>query len=102
MKSINLNTSKLRNTSHGESRVQEMDNALPNHGKEIRPLAGLISHMLCTIPLKHLSANYILQDWFDLNDKKLRELVAKGTKTTNECCRSEAPDQKHQISCRSL
>ena len=57
MKPVKLNTSKLRNSSHAESLVQEMTMHSPNHRKIMTPLAGLVSNRLCTIPLKHLSAN---------------------------------------------
>ena len=35
MKPVKLNTSKLRNTSHAESLVQEMDNALAQSSEDI-------------------------------------------------------------------
>ena len=58
----------------------------PNHRKIITPLAGLVSNRLCTIPLKHLSANMKrnIKKTFDPNDQILRDLMAKR-------------DQAHQI-----
>ena len=54
MKPVKLNTSKLRNTGkRGESGAGNGQCTRPI----MTPLAGIVSNRLCTIPLKHLSAN---------------------------------------------
>ena len=94
MKPVKLNTSKLRNTSHAESLVQEMDNALAHHRKIMTPLAGIASNRLCTIPLKHLSVN--MRRNIKTGSTQTTRFYGiqwlKGTKPTKECCRQEAPD----------
>ena len=46
-----------------------------NHRNIIKPLAGLVSNRLCTIPLKHLSAN--IKTGSTPSDQILRDLMAK-------------------------
>ena len=64
------------------------------------PLAGIVSNRLCTIPLKHHSANHEKkhQDWFDPNDQILRDLMAKKGPSPPK----SVADKKHQIRYPSL
>ena len=94
MKPVKLYTSKLRNTSHAESLVQEMDNALTNHWKIIKPLAGLVSNRLCTISLNDVSANMRrnIKTGSTPMTRFYGILSLKGTNPTKEYCRSEVPN----------
>ena len=76
MKPVKLNTSKLRNTSHAESLVQEMDKALAQSSED--------NDTLCFQQVVYDTANASLgkhekkhQDLFDPNGQILRDLMAK-------------------------
>ena len=66
----------------------------PNHRKIMSSLAGIVSNRLCTIPIKHLSANMRKkhQDWFDPNDQILRDLLAKRDQAHQRVLQIKAPD----------
>ena len=93
MKPVKLNTSKLRNTSHAESLVQEMDNALAQSLKYNKtPCWTSFQQVVYDTAKASLGKHEKKhQDWFDPNDQILRDLMAKRV-LFKECCRSEAPD----------
>ena len=79
MKPVNLNTSKLRNTSHAESLVQEMDHALAQSSEDNETpcwtsLRQVVYDTTKASLGKHEKKH---QDWFDPNDQILRYLMAK-------------------------
>ena len=79
MKPVKLNTSKLRNTSHAESLVQEMDNALAqsleyNETPCWTSFQQVVYDTAKASPGKHEKKH---QDWFDPNDQILRDFMSK-------------------------
>ena len=79
MKPVKLNTSKLRNTSHAESLVQEMDNALGKSSEDNditcwNSFQQVVYDTAKASLGKHEKKH---QDWFDPNDQILRDLLAK-------------------------
>ena len=76
---VKLNTSKLRNTSHAESLVQEMDNALAQSSEDTKtPCWTTFQHVVYDTAKASLGKHEKkLQDWFDPNDQILRDLMAK-------------------------
>ena len=79
MKPVNLNTSKLRNTSHAESLVQEMDNALAQSSEDNdTPCWTSFQQVVYDTAKASLGKHEKKhQDWFDPNDQILRDLMAK-------------------------
>ena len=79
MKPVKLNTSKLRNTSHAESLVQEMDNALTQSSEDNDTPCWTsfqqVVYDTAKASLGKHEKNH--QDWFDPNDQILRDLMAK-------------------------
>ena len=71
MKPVKLNKSKLLNTSHAESLVQEMDNALAQSPKYNKNPCWTSFQQVVYDTAKSS------QDWFDPNDQMLRDLMAK-------------------------
>ena len=94
MKPVKLNTSKLRNTSHAESLMREMDNTLAQSSEDNEtPCWTSFQQVVYNTAKASLGKHEKKhQDWFDPNDQILRDLMAKGTYPTKECCRAEAPD----------
>ena len=83
MKPVKLNTSKLRNTSHAESLVQEMDNALAQSSEDNdTPCWNNFQQVVYNTAKaslgKHVKKH---QDWFDPNDPIIRDLMAKRDQT---------------------
>ena len=79
MKPVKLNTSKLRNTSHAESLVQEMDNALAQSSKDKdTPCWTSFQQVLYDTAKASLGKHEKKhQDWVNPNDQILRDLMAK-------------------------
>ena len=79
MKPVKLNTSKLRNTSHAESLVQEMDNALAQSSEDNdTPCWNNFQQVVYDTAKASLGKHERKhQDWFDPNDQILRDLMAK-------------------------
>ena len=79
MKTVKLNTSKLRNTTHAESLVQEIDNALAQSSEDNKNPCWTsfqqVVHDTAKASLGKYDKNH--QDWFDPNDQILRDLMAK-------------------------
>ena len=89
MKPVKLITSKLRNTSHAESLVQEMDNALAKSSEDNditcwNSFQQVVYDTAKASLDKHEKKH---QDWFDPNDRFYGIYWLKGTKPTKECCR---------------
>ena len=79
IKSVKLNTSKLRNTSHAESLVQIIDNALAQSSEDNdtpcwTSFQQVVYDTAKTSLGKHEKKH---QDWFDPNGQILRDLMAK-------------------------
>ena len=70
MKPVKLNTSKLRNTSHVESLVQEMDNALAQSSEDNdTPCWTSFQQVVYDTAKASLGKHEKkYQDWFDLNE----------------------------------
>ena len=79
MKPVKLNTSKLKNTSHAESLVQEMDNALAQSSEDNKTPCWTSFQQVVYDTAKASPGKYEKkhQDWFDSNDQILRDLMAK-------------------------
>ena len=79
MKLVKLNTRKLRNTSHAESLVQEMDNALDQSSEDNEtPCWTSFQQVVYDTAKASLGKNEKKhQDWLDPNDQNLRDLMAK-------------------------
>ena len=79
MEPVKLNTSKLRNTSHAESLVQEMDNALAQSSEDNKtPCWTSFQQVVYDAAIAYLGKpDTKHQDWFDTNDQMLRDLMAK-------------------------
>ena len=79
LKPVKPNTSKLRNTSHAESLVQEMDNALAQSSEDNETPCWTTFQQVVYETAKASLDKYEkkLQDWFDPNDQILRDLMAK-------------------------
>ena len=74
VKPVKLNTSKLRNTSHAESLVQEMDNALAQSSEDNNTHWTSFQQVVydtAKASLGKLEKKH--QDWFDPNDQILRD-----------------------------
>ena len=71
MKPVKLNTSKLRNTSHTESLVQEMDNALAQSSEDNKtPCWTSFQQVVYDTAKASLGKHEKKhQDWFDPNDQ---------------------------------
>ena len=95
MKPVKLNTSKLRNTSHAESLVQEIDNALAQSSEDNKtPCWTSFQQVVYDTAKASLGKHEKKhQDCFVPDEQMLRDLMAKRdqTRPTKECCRSEAP-----------
>ena len=76
MKPVKLNTSKLRNTSHAESLVQEMDNTLAQSLEDnATPCWNCFQQVVYDTAKASLGKHEKkYQDWFD---QILRDLMAK-------------------------
>ena len=79
MKPVKLNTSKLRNTSHAECLVQEMDNTLAQSSEdnETPCWTSFLQVVFDTTKASIGKHEKKHQDWFDPNDQILRDLMAK-------------------------
>ena len=80
MKLLKQNTSKLRNTSHTENLVHEMDNALCQSSKDNNKTPCWSSFQQAVYETAKASRgkhDKKHQDWFDPNDQMLRDLMAK-------------------------
>ena len=79
MKPVKLNTSKLRNTSHAETLVQEMDNTLAQSPEDNdTPCWTSFQHVVYdTAKASPGKQEKKHQDWFDPKDQILRDLMAK-------------------------
>ena len=79
MKPVKLNTSKQKNTSHMESLVQEMDNALAQSSEDNEtPCWTSFQQVVYDTAKASLGKHEKKhQDWFDPNDQILRDLMAK-------------------------
>ena len=98
MKPVKLNTSKLRNTIHAESLVQEMDNALAQSSEDNdTPCWTSFQQVVYDTAKASLGKHEKHQDWFDTNDQILRDLMAK-----RDQAHQSVADQNHQIRCPSL
>ena len=100
MKPVKLNTSKLRNTIHAESLVQEMDNALAQSSEDNDTPCWTSFQKVVYDTAKASLGNHEKkhQDWFDPNDQILRDLMAK----RDQAHQRVVADQKHPICCPSL
>ena len=79
----------------------------PNHRKMMKPLAGLVSNRLCTIPLKHISANMRrnIKTGSTPNDQILRDLMAKRDQAHERVLRirsTRSALQAYNDACRIL
>ena len=83
MKPVKLNTSKLRNTSHAESLVQEMDNALAQSSEDNdAPCWTSFQQVVYDTDKASLGKHEKKhQDWFDPSHQILRDLMAKRDQT---------------------
>ena len=79
MKPVKLNTSKLRNTSHAESLVQEMDNTLAQSSEDNdTPCWTSFQQVVYDTAKASLGKHEKKhQDWFDPNDHILRDFMTK-------------------------
>ena len=79
MEPIKLNTNKVRNTSHAESLVQEMDNAFAqSSGDNKNPCCTSFQQVVYDTAKASLGKHdQKHQDWFYPNDQMLRDLMAK-------------------------
>ena len=85
MKPVKLNTttSELRNTSHAEGLVQEMNNVLAQSWEDNKTpcwtsFQQVVYHTANASLGKHDKKQ---EDWFDPNDQMLRDLMAKRDQT---------------------
>ena len=80
---VKLNTRKLRNTSHAESLVQEMDNALAQSSEDNKTLCWTSFQKVVYDTAKSYLGKHEKkhQDWFDTNEQCLRDLMAKRDQT---------------------
>ena len=83
MRPVKLNTSKLRNTSHAESLVQEMDNALAQSSEDnVTPCWSSFQQVVYDTAKASLGKHEKKhKNWFDPNDQILRDLMAKRDQT---------------------
>ena len=83
MKPVKLNTRKLRNTSHAESLVQEMDNALAQSSVDNEtPCWTSFQQVVYDTAKAYLGKHEKKhKDWFDPNDQMIRDLMAKRDQT---------------------
>ena len=79
MKPVKLNTIKLRNTSHAESLLQEMDNALAQSSEDNKTHCWTSFQQVMYDNAKASLGKHEKKhkDWFDPNDQILRDLMAK-------------------------
>ena len=89
--------SKLGNTSHAESLVQEMENALAQSSEDNKTPCWTSFQQVVYDTVKASLGKHEKrhQDWFDPNDQILRDLRAKRDQAKS------VADQKHQIRCQS-
>ena len=89
MKPVKLNTSKLRDTSHAESLVQEIDNALAQSSEDNDTPCGTSFQQIVYDTAKASLGKHEKkhQDWFDPNDHILRDLMAKRDQAYKDACR---------------
>ena len=104
MKPVKLNTSKLRNTSHVESLVQKMDNALAQPWEDNKTTCCTSFQQVVYDSAKSSRGKHDKkhQDWFDPNDQMLRDLMAKRNNAHQRVShirstRSEAPYQLSKL-----
>ena len=83
MKPVKQNTSKLRNTSHAERLVQEIDNALAQSSEDNEtPCWTSFQQVVYDTAKASLGKHEKKhQDWFDPNDQILRELQIRSTRS---------------------
>ena len=79
MEPVKLNTSKLRNTNHAESLVQEMNNALAQSSEDKdTPCCTSFQQVVYDTAKASLGKHEKKhQDWFDPNDQILRDILAE-------------------------
>ena len=107
IKPVKLNTSKLRNTSHAESLVQEMDNALAQSSEDNdshcwTSFQQIVYDTAKTSFGKHEKKH---QDWFDPNDQILWYLMAKRDQAHQRVLRirsTRSAVQAYKDACRIL
>ena len=107
MKPVKLNTRKLRNTSHAESLVQEMDNALAQSSKYNKnPCWTSFQHIVYDTAKASLGKHEKKhQDGFDPNDQILRDLMAKRDQSRQRVLQirsSRSVVQAYKDTCRIL